>query len=93
VTLNSDENEQLWLSGQATKLHTANLRSTAAGTHMSQWHMMVAGRASGQTCSHAPVQVLRILVDISEFLNKRVGNVEFRWMFHLSDKTDCASVL
>jgi len=37
---------------------------------------MVAGRAAGQNCSCAPVEVLPILVGLSETLNKRVNDVK-----------------
>jgi len=39
--------------------------------------LVVAGRASGQNYSYAPVKVLPVLVSTSESLNKAVNDVKF----------------
>lgn len=45
------------------------------------WSLVVAGRASSQNCSHAPVKVLPILVGMPEPLNKAVSDVNLNVIF------------
>lgn len=67
--------EQPWLNGNGDGFAPSEPRFN------SRWYSyessVAAGKASDQTCSHAPVKVLPILVGSSESLNRIVTDVKF----------------